>query len=178
MQVLNVLGFGKRVLYNAAKAFSIQLDAGESYTQLNPVVALTIADFELFPGSSKVISSYSLTEKDGKRRYSDDIELVFVELPKFKKTLEELESLSDKWIYFLRYANQLKEMPRSMESEPALEHAFDVAQQTRLNREELEILEQNQRVIHDNQNAILYADRKSTRLNSSHRNTSRMPSSA
>ena len=160
MQVLNVLGFDKRVLYNAAKAFSIQLDAGESYTQLNPVVALTIADFELFPGSSKVISSYSLTEKDDKRRYSDDIELVFVELPKFKKTLEELESLSDKWIYFLRYANQLKEVPRSMESEPALEHAFDVAQQTRLNREELEILEQNQRVIHDNQNAILYAEQK------------------
>ena len=56
MQVLNVLGFGKRVLYNAAKAFSIQLDAGESYAHLNPVVALTIADFELFLGSSMRIN--------------------------------------------------------------------------------------------------------------------------
>ncbi|MCY7323847.1 MAG: Rpn family recombination-promoting nuclease/putative transposase, partial [Phormidesmis sp. CAN_BIN36] len=37
MQVLNALGFEKRVLYNAAKAFSIQLEVGESYNLLNPV---------------------------------------------------------------------------------------------------------------------------------------------
>jgi predicted transposase/invertase (TIGR01784 family) len=42
MQVLNVLGFDQRVLYNAAKAFSIQLDVGEDYSRLNPVIALTI----------------------------------------------------------------------------------------------------------------------------------------
>jgi predicted transposase/invertase (TIGR01784 family) len=34
MQVLNVLGFEKRVLYNAAKAFSIQLGVGEDYALL------------------------------------------------------------------------------------------------------------------------------------------------
>jgi predicted transposase/invertase (TIGR01784 family) len=41
MQVLNVLGFEKRVLYNAAKAFSTQLKVGEDY-RLNPIIALTI----------------------------------------------------------------------------------------------------------------------------------------
>ena len=45
MQVLNVLGFEKRVLYNAAKSFSIQLDRGYEYDRLYPVVALTITDF-------------------------------------------------------------------------------------------------------------------------------------
>jgi hypothetical protein len=39
------LGFEKRVLYNAAEAFSIQLGVGENYTLLNPVIALTITDF-------------------------------------------------------------------------------------------------------------------------------------
>jgi predicted transposase/invertase (TIGR01784 family) len=34
MQVLNVLGFEKRILYNAAKAFSTQLSIGEDYTLL------------------------------------------------------------------------------------------------------------------------------------------------
>ncbi|MEQ9482922.1 Rpn family recombination-promoting nuclease/putative transposase [Coleofasciculus sp. F4-SAH-05] len=36
MQVLNLSGFEKRILYNAAKAYSIQLQPGEDYTLLNP----------------------------------------------------------------------------------------------------------------------------------------------
>ncbi len=91
MQVLNVLGFEKRVLYNAADiAFSIQLRLGEDYTLLNPVIALTITDFDMFEGNNKVISRYRLKEKDDLTDYSDDIELVFVELPKFNKQLSEL----------------------------------------------------------------------------------------
>ncbi|MEO1634327.1 MAG: Rpn family recombination-promoting nuclease/putative transposase, partial [Cyanobacteria bacterium J06631_9] len=90
MQVLNVLGFKKRVLYNAAKAFAIQLDVGDDYTQLNPVIALTITDFVMFEGSRNVVSRYSLKEKDTLTDYSDDIELVFAELPKFQKRSDEL----------------------------------------------------------------------------------------
>ena len=35
MQVLNVLGFEKRMLYNAAKSYSTQLKPGDDYTLLN-----------------------------------------------------------------------------------------------------------------------------------------------
>ncbi|MEM8503162.1 MAG: Rpn family recombination-promoting nuclease/putative transposase, partial [Cyanobacteria bacterium P01_D01_bin.1] len=82
MQVLNVLGFKKRVLYNAAKAYSTQLKTGEGYDLLNPVIALTITDFDMFPHSEQVISRYQLKEKHKLTDYSDDIELVFAELPK------------------------------------------------------------------------------------------------
>jgi predicted transposase/invertase (TIGR01784 family) len=158
MQVLNVLGFEKRVLYNAAKAFSIQLGVGEDYTLLNPVIALTITDFEMFAGNDRIISRYRLKEKDDLTDYSDDIELVFVELPKFTKALEELESLVEKWLYFLKSANQLETVPLTMKAIPALNHAFTVAQQSRLSRKELEILEKRQMFLHDNRNAILKAE--------------------
>jgi predicted transposase/invertase (TIGR01784 family) len=160
MQVLNVLGFEKRVLYNAAKAFSIQLNVGEDYTLLNPIIALTITDFEMFPQSPKVISSYALREKEDLTSYSDDIELVFVELPKFHKPLEALETLSDKWLYFLRYANQLQSIPPEMKQEPAIQRAFQVAEQSNLTRKELEILEKREMFLHDNRNAILLAQQK------------------
>ena len=160
MQVLNVVGFEKRVLYNAAKAYSIQLGVGDDYTLLNPVIALTITDFEMFPHSSKVISTFALREKEDMTSYSDDIELVFVELPKFKKSLEVLDSLSDKWIYFLSNANKLEAVPISMEQEPAINHAFQVAQQSQLTRDELETLEQQAKVLHDYQNSIAYAQQK------------------
>ncbi|MEM8544389.1 MAG: Rpn family recombination-promoting nuclease/putative transposase, partial [Cyanobacteria bacterium P01_H01_bin.119] len=48
MQVLNVAGFEKRILYNAAKTYSTQLSQGDDYTLLNPVIALTITDFVMF----------------------------------------------------------------------------------------------------------------------------------
>ncbi|MFN5725688.1 MAG: Rpn family recombination-promoting nuclease/putative transposase, partial [Pseudanabaena sp.] len=47
MQVLNVEGFQKRILYNAAKTYTNQLAIGDEYTDLQPVMALTIADFEM-----------------------------------------------------------------------------------------------------------------------------------
>jgi predicted transposase/invertase (TIGR01784 family) len=160
MQVLNVLGFDKRVLYNAAKAFSIQLDVGEDYTMLNPIIALTITDFEMFPHSPKVISSYALREKEEMTSYSDDIELVFVELPKFKKEVDELDDLSDKWIYFLKNASALRSVPSTMQSESALNHAFAIAEQSRLTKEELDLLEKREMFLHDNRNAIRYAEQK------------------
>ena len=157
MQVLNVLGFEKRVLYNAAKAFSIQLAVGEDYTLLNPVIALTITDFEMFEGSPKVISRYRLKEKDDLTDYSDDIELVFVELPKFDKTLPQLESITEKWLYFLKSANTLQSVPPSLGEIPAINHAFEVARQSKLGKRELEILEKRSMVLHDSRNAILKA---------------------
>ena len=157
MQVLNVLGFEKRVLYNAAKAFSIQLGVGEDYTLLNPVIALTITNFEMFAESDKVISRYRLKEKDELTDYSDDIELVFVELPKFTKELEQLETITDKWLYFLKAANKLPSVPPSMEAVPAIRQAFEVARQSKLTKRELEVLEKREMFIHDSHNAILKA---------------------
>ena len=163
MQVLNVVGFEKRVLYNAAKFYATQLNIGSSYTLLNPVIALTIVDFEMFPMSSKVISTFTMRERDEMTSYCDDIELVFIELPKFKKTLETLDSLSDKWIYFLSNANELQSVPSTMDAEPAIQHAFRVAEQSQLSRDELEILERQSMVLNDGINALLYAKQEGAR---------------
>ncbi|MDX9723797.1 MAG: PD-(D/E)XK nuclease family transposase, partial [Myxococcota bacterium] len=48
MQCLNFPGFEKRVLYNAAKAYSMQLGSGTNYRQISPVIALSITDFVMF----------------------------------------------------------------------------------------------------------------------------------
>ena len=155
MQVLNVEGFEKRILYNAAKAYSIQLDSGEGYTLLNPVIALTITDFEMFPNLEGVISRFILKEKDFLVDYpSYDIELVFVELPKFSKELDELESITDKWIYFLKSARSLESVPETMEVVPEIQKAFEIANQANLNREELEDLQHREIWIQDQRNAI------------------------
>ncbi len=45
-----------------------------------------------------------------------ELEMVFVELPKFSKKLEELETITDKWIYFLKEAPNLEIIPSNCSS--------------------------------------------------------------
>ena len=138
MQVLNVEGFEKRVLYNAAKLYSTQLKKSEKYATLEPVIALTITDFEMFPEFDRVISYWNLREKDSFVQYSGDIELVFIELPKFTKSEKELCSVTDKWIYFIKNAGELDFVPKTF-SEPNLLDAFDLANTAGMNEDELEV---------------------------------------
>ena len=86
MQILNVQGMEQRILYNAAKAYSTQLVQGERYHLLNPVIALTLTDFVMFPEMAEYKSTFRLTEKNYLVEYNGDIELIFIELPKFSKT--------------------------------------------------------------------------------------------
>ena len=137
MQVLNHEGFEKRVLYNAAKNYSIQLTKGDAYHLLNPVIALTITDFILFDTSSELINNFKLIEKKQFIEYSDDIELIFIELPKFIKTETELKTIQDKWLYFIKNAGDLDYIPNNIEQE--LEKAFDIANEANLSVEELEL---------------------------------------
>jgi len=138
MQVLNVEGFEKRVLYNAARLYSTQLKQAQHYSSLEPIIALTITDFEMFDTFQKVISYWNVREKETLIKYSNDIELIFVELPKFTKTEEELATITDKWIYFIKHAGELDLIPKTF-TEPNLLEAFDIANTSGLSEEELEL---------------------------------------
>jgi predicted transposase/invertase (TIGR01784 family) len=155
MQVLNVEGFQKRILYNAAKTYTNQLAIGDEYTDLQPVIALTIADFEMFPELDQLISRFIVKDKTYLTDYPIyDIELVFIELPKFQKQLVELETLADKWLYFLKTARKLESVPPSMESVPEIKQAFEIANQANLSSEEIDELEHQEIFIQDQRNVI------------------------
>jgi len=161
MQVLNVESFGKRVLYNAAKTYASQLQKGQGYRMLKPVIALTITDFEMFENSDRLISRFVYKETTTNTEYTDNhIELVFVELPKFTKELSEIETLTDKWIYFMKYANMLTQVPQTMDIVPEIHQAFDIANQVNLNPGELEALEGQELFIYDQQGIIIKANRE------------------
>jgi predicted transposase/invertase (TIGR01784 family) len=138
MQILNVQGMEQRILYNAAKAYSTQLVQGERYHLLNPVIALTITDFEMFSETTEYKSAFRLTEKERLVEYNGDIELIFIELPKFTKTEEELSDITDKWIYFIKNAGSLAYIPETLSILPELSHAFSIANEAGLTLEEQE----------------------------------------
>ena len=137
MQVLNVEGFEQRILYNAAKSYSRQLAEGEDYTLLNPVIALTLTEFVMFEGGPE-LSRFILLEKDRFIQYRDDIELIFIELPKFTKGEEALADLKDKWLYFVKNAGRLSLVPKALAGDTQIQAAFAIANTAGLSEEELD----------------------------------------
>ena len=152
IQVLNIKTFEKRIAYNAAKAYANQLMTGKGYLQLDPVIALTITDFTLFENTNKVISRFSFREEEEQFDYIFPvITMIFVELPKFNKSLAELESLADKWIYFIKEAPNLEMVPESLETNLEIQQAFNIANSTNLSREELDKFERQLFYLQDQQ---------------------------
>ena len=102
-------------------------------------------------------SVFKLLEKDELTLYSDDIELVFIELPNFNKTLEECESLQDQWLYFIKHARQMESIPDFKGA--SLKEAFEIANRAGLSAEELELQEKREEFLHIQKGSITKAKR-------------------
>jgi len=161
MQVAKVTAFDKRVVYNLAKTYSTQLGNHEPYMNLKPVIAVTITDFVMFKKSSDVVNHFAFLHEQKFFKYkAEQMKLVFVELPKFKKSLEQLETLVDKWIYFLKETDSLEVIPESLGEVSAIEKALNIANEINLIREELELLERRKMKEHNETGRILFAEEK------------------
>lgn len=157
MQVLNVAGFEKRVLYNACKAYVNQIRIGEEYTELCEVIAITITDFVMFKELDGVLNRFRMRAEENPEIYHGDLELIFVELPKFNKDEDDLVTTYDKWLYFLKKARDLTAVPAKLSDEPAIVHAFEIANKAGLSEEELEDQERREIFIQDQRGALQLA---------------------
>jgi predicted transposase/invertase (TIGR01784 family) len=158
MQVLNVEGFEKRVLYNACKTYSRQLATGEAYQLLTDVIAISITDFVMFEELPDLVNSFKFRAASGEV-YSDDLEMVFVELPKFNKPVDELATILEKWLFFLKNAGSLQTVPKNLTTERPIEHAFQIANKVGMTLEELESQEKRLFYIQDQLGALTKAER-------------------
>ncbi|NEQ39698.1 MAG: Rpn family recombination-promoting nuclease/putative transposase [Okeania sp. SIO3I5] len=161
MQVASVTAFDKRVVYNLAKTYAAQLNPPQAYMNLKPVIAVTITDFEMFEETSDVVNHFAFLNEEKFFEYTAaEMELVFVELPKFNKSLDELKTLVDKWIYFIKETDSLEIIPESLGEVSAIEKALNIANEINLSPEELELMEQRAIMAQDESGKILLAEEK------------------
>ena len=106
MQVAKTTGFEKRAQYYASKAYCSQIHVGGAYHKLKEVIFLAIADYIMFPKKKKYKSDHILLDKETLEHDLKDFSYTFIELPKFTKTIEELNTLTEKWCYFFKYADE------------------------------------------------------------------------
>ena len=123
-------------------------------------IAITITDFVMFGELADIVTKFQLRAQTGQVVYSDDLELVFAELPKFTKTEPELETVLDRWFYFLKHAGGLEAVPANLQTEPAIVEAFDIANKAGLTPEELDDQERREIFIQDQRGALMLAEQR------------------
>ena len=164
IQLINVPSFGNRVLYNAAKSYSQQLTGKDRYERLKTVISVKIADFEMFENQPEFMSRFVFQEKEQQFECPDtEIELVFIELPKFSKELAALETTADLWIYFIKNTSTLETVPETMSAVPEIQKAFRIAREDNFTQEELKELQKQELWVQDQQIAIEIAREQVTK---------------
>jgi len=117
-----------------------QLKKGNQYDKLKPVYFIGIIDFIVFE-TKKHISKHLILDVETNKNELKDFEFVFIELPKFKKKAEQLENIVDKWIYFIKEAQNFKGIPKELENETEIIDALEEINSFNLTEEQLAVYE-------------------------------------
>lgn len=139
MQVTNEPGFEKRAPYYAAKAYIEQRTRGQEYRDLKQVTFLAITGFTLFPDKQNCLSHHHMLDVVTGERNLEDFSFSFIELPKFKKSLNQLANIVDKWIYFFKHAEETssKDLEKIIGSDEIIERAYEELDRYGWSEEEL-----------------------------------------
>ena len=144
MQLLHVPGFLNRVVYNACRAYVGQFGAGDSYTKLTDVVAISICDFALWPDAAQdlsaaprvpMLSRWNMTERASGARGLLHVQYAFVELPKLPQ--RRPETGAELWAWLFTHAHELDEVPPELPPGPHRD-AVTLANQATFSQAELD----------------------------------------
>jgi len=135
MQVPNADGFDKRVQYYTCREYSMQIKSGDDYAKLKPTFFIGILDFNFFK-SPDYMSHHIIVNGKTYEHKLKDMQFTFVELKKFNLKIDEIDTLSEKWIFFIKNAKDLKLIPGNVDDE-GLKEAYKDAEKHSWNREEL-----------------------------------------
>ena len=138
MQMLWTDSFKSRVLFNASKAYVSQLGRGRQYEGLQPVYALSLVDQIFEPSSPEFYHHYRFVHSTEPERRLEGLELIFIELPKFRAGAALLKRMQVLWLrYLTEIRDQTEQIAPELLAEPALEEAVEYLRESAFTRDEL-----------------------------------------
>ena len=128
--------FKDRSVYYASFPIQEQAQKGEWSYELTPVYLVGILDFVFDDHKNDPTFLHIIQLKDQECRvFYDKLKFIYIELPKFEKTLEQLETHFDKWLFLFRHLPELYEPPPPLQ-EDVFEELFEVAEIANFTRDE------------------------------------------
>ena len=101
MQMLWTDSFFRRVLFNASKAYVMQLKTGQQFHYLQPVYSLNLINAVFRPSAPEWYHHYRIVNRANSEEQIEGLEFIFVELPKFAPQTFPERKLMALWLRFL-----------------------------------------------------------------------------
>ena len=124
---VNYQNMKRRTLYYWSQVYLMRLPSGANYNDLRPTITINILAFELLP-QDEPHAMYSIYNPKTHDRLNNDMELHFLELPKFvkgvQKPIREMTKMERWMAYFANRMNQSEKEELAM-SEAAINKAYD-----------------------------------------------------
>ena len=111
--------FKERSLYYSSFAIQEQAVKGEWDFSLYPVYCISLLDFHLKGGvinTDHYFHKVKLLDTNTGRVFNDKLSFIYLEIPKFNKKIDELETNFDKWMYLLTKLEFLERLPEALQS--------------------------------------------------------------
>jgi len=106
MQVGSQLGFIKRVLMNTTKVYSRQLLKNAHFSTSQTVYSLNILDYRFNLDEGEWYHHYAFTNRKNQNDHWEDIQIIMIELPKWKKLGKfDLSNPKDRWLMYFTEPN-------------------------------------------------------------------------
>lgn len=128
--------FKDRSIYYSTFAIREQAPRGEWNYELKGVYTIGILNFCFDKErEGNYYHEVKLMDTATKEVFYDKLVFIYLEMPKFTKQENELESLFDKWLYVIRNLATLMERPRVLQ-EKVFAHLFEAAEIAKFSRGE------------------------------------------
>ncbi|NJO86753.1 MAG: PD-(D/E)XK nuclease family transposase [Lewinella sp.] len=149
--------FKDRTVYYSTFPIREQAQRGSDWNfELKAVYTIAILDF-VFDEDKAEPTKYrydvKLTDIETCTVFYDKLTFIYLEMPKFNKPVELLESRFDQWMYVIRNLNRLERIPPQLR-ESIFERLFEVAEIAKFSREEAEAYEDSLKSYRDLKNSL------------------------
>jgi len=147
--------FKDRTVFYSTFPIQEQAPKGDWNFKLKAVFAIAILDFT-FDDEDKnktVVNRVQLFDHSTQKVFYHKLSYIFVQMPNFNKTIDELETLLDKWLYVLRNLEKFDRIPDQIK-EKIFRKVFQIAEYEKLNREERQAYEHSLKYYRDLKNSL------------------------
>jgi predicted transposase/invertase (TIGR01784 family) len=135
MQKVKQENFKDRALYYSSFAIQEQAQKGTKDNsahwdyKLSPVYVVGILDFMMEDTAQRagdIITKVQLKDEHNEV-FNENLNFIFIEMPKFRKTESELQTIMDKWLYAIKNLGKLDDKPVAL-TEAIFNRFFEVAE--------------------------------------------------
>jgi predicted transposase/invertase (TIGR01784 family) len=149
--------FKDRTVYYSTFPIREQAVIGSDWSfELKKVYTIAILDFvfdEDKNDADKFRYDVKLTEQETKEVFYDKLTFIYLEMPKFNKQIEELETRFEKWLFILKNLHKLDRVPEKLKENIFLQ-LFETAEISKFSQQEYQDYEDSLKYYRDINNSL------------------------